>query len=59
MKPKTRLIHGGIFGDEATGAVSTPIYRCRDSAGRLVSENTAVNQSSLWFHCCSSSTKAQ
>lgn len=27
MKPKTRLIHGGIFGDEATGAVSTPIYQ--------------------------------
>lgn len=27
MKPKTRLIHGGIFGDELTGAVSTPIYQ--------------------------------
>ncbi|MBT2569270.1 bifunctional cystathionine gamma-lyase/homocysteine desulfhydrase [Planococcus sp. ISL-110] len=27
MKPKTRLIHGGIVGDEATGAVSTPIYQ--------------------------------
>ncbi|KIL49708.1 bifunctional cystathionine gamma-lyase/homocysteine desulfhydrase [Jeotgalibacillus soli] len=27
MKPKTKLIHGGIFGDEATGAVSTPIYQ--------------------------------
>ncbi|WP_084244120.1 bifunctional cystathionine gamma-lyase/homocysteine desulfhydrase [Planomicrobium okeanokoites] len=27
MRAKTRLIHGGIFGDEATGAVSTPIYQ--------------------------------
>ncbi|RLQ90507.1 bifunctional cystathionine gamma-lyase/homocysteine desulfhydrase [Planomicrobium sp. Y74] len=27
MRSKTRLIHGGIFGDEATGAVSTPIYQ--------------------------------
>ncbi|WP_026693837.1 bifunctional cystathionine gamma-lyase/homocysteine desulfhydrase [Peribacillus kribbensis] len=27
MKKKTRLIHGGLFGDEATGAVSTPIYQ--------------------------------
>ncbi|AQQ54348.1 bifunctional cystathionine gamma-lyase/homocysteine desulfhydrase [Planococcus lenghuensis] len=27
MRPKTRLIHGGIFGDEHTGAVSTPIYQ--------------------------------
>ncbi|TFD92918.1 bifunctional cystathionine gamma-lyase/homocysteine desulfhydrase [Jeotgalibacillus sp. R-1-5s-1] len=27
MKPKTKLIHGGIVGDQATGAVSTPIYQ--------------------------------
>ncbi len=27
MEPKTKLIHGGVFGDEATGAVSTPIYQ--------------------------------
>ncbi|KIL44038.1 cystathionine beta-lyase [Jeotgalibacillus alimentarius] len=27
MKQKTKLIHGGIVGDEATGAVSTPIYQ--------------------------------
>ena len=27
MRAKTRLIHGGIVGDEATGAVSTPIYQ--------------------------------
>lgn len=27
MKPKTKLIHGGVFGDAATGAVSTPIYQ--------------------------------
>ncbi|PLT30911.1 bifunctional cystathionine gamma-lyase/homocysteine desulfhydrase [Peribacillus deserti] len=27
MKKKTQLIHGGIFGDETTGAVSTPIYQ--------------------------------
>lgn len=27
MKKKTQLIHGGIVGDEFTGAVSTPIYQ--------------------------------
>ena len=27
MRAKTKLIHAGIFGDEATGAVSTPIYQ--------------------------------
>ncbi|MFJ5621473.1 bifunctional cystathionine gamma-lyase/homocysteine desulfhydrase [Peribacillus loiseleuriae] len=27
MKKKTQLIHGGIFGDEQTGAVSVPIYQ--------------------------------
>ncbi|PKR77244.1 cystathionine gamma-synthase [Halalkalibacillus sediminis] len=27
MRKKTQMIHGGIFGDEATGAVSTPIYQ--------------------------------
>ncbi|WP_170008320.1 bifunctional cystathionine gamma-lyase/homocysteine desulfhydrase [Bacillus fonticola] len=27
MKPKTKLIHGGIVGDPHTGAVSTPIYQ--------------------------------
>ncbi|MBM7691854.1 cystathionine gamma-lyase/homocysteine desulfhydrase [Peribacillus deserti] len=27
MKKKTQLIHGGIFGDQTTGAVSTPIYQ--------------------------------
>ncbi|MEW9500883.1 bifunctional cystathionine gamma-lyase/homocysteine desulfhydrase [Jeotgalibacillus marinus] len=27
MQPKTKLIHGGVFGDETTGAVSTPIYQ--------------------------------
>ncbi|SDC61252.1 bifunctional cystathionine gamma-lyase/homocysteine desulfhydrase [Shouchella lonarensis] len=27
MQKKTQLIHGGIFGDETTGAVSTPIYQ--------------------------------
>lgn len=27
MKRKTRLIHGGISGDAATGAVSVPIYQ--------------------------------
>ncbi|WP_409297545.1 bifunctional cystathionine gamma-lyase/homocysteine desulfhydrase [Peribacillus sp. SCS-26] len=27
MKKKTRLIHGGLFGDPVTGAVSTPIYQ--------------------------------
>lgn len=27
MRAKTKLIHGGIVGDEATGAVSTPIYQ--------------------------------
>ncbi len=27
MRAKTKLIHGGIVGDEITGAVSTPIYQ--------------------------------
>ncbi|SNX52736.1 bifunctional cystathionine gamma-lyase/homocysteine desulfhydrase [Thermoanaerobacterium sp. RBIITD] len=27
MRKETILIHGGIFGDERTGAVSTPIYQ--------------------------------
>lgn len=27
MKKKTQLIHGGIFGDKETGAVSVPIYQ--------------------------------
>lgn len=27
MRKKTQLIHGGIFGDENTGAVSVPIYQ--------------------------------
>lgn len=27
MKKKTQLIHGGIFGDEKTGAVSVPIFQ--------------------------------
>ncbi|KMM37582.1 bifunctional cystathionine gamma-lyase/homocysteine desulfhydrase [Guptibacillus hwajinpoensis] len=27
MKPKTKLIHGGITGDPHTGAVSVPIYQ--------------------------------
>ncbi|MGB8461465.1 MAG: PLP-dependent transferase, partial [Priestia megaterium] len=27
MKRKTQLIHGGIVGDEQTGAVSVPIYQ--------------------------------
>ena len=27
MRRKTQLIHGGIFGDETTGAVSVPIYQ--------------------------------
>lgn len=27
MRKETLIIHGGIFGDDATGAVSTPIYQ--------------------------------
>lgn len=27
MKPKTKVIHAGIFGDEHTGSVSVPIYQ--------------------------------
>lgn len=38
MKKKTKLIHGGIFGDEHTGAVSVPIYQVstykQDGPGR-------------------------
>jgi cystathionine gamma-lyase / homocysteine desulfhydrase len=39
MRAKTRLIHGGIFGDETTGAVSTPIYQVstykQDAVGKF------------------------
>lgn len=39
MRAKTRLIHGGIVGDEATGAVSTPIYQVstykQDAVGKF------------------------
>ncbi|MEC2076628.1 bifunctional cystathionine gamma-lyase/homocysteine desulfhydrase [Metabacillus fastidiosus] len=38
MKKKTQLIHGGIAGDEVTGAVSVPIYQVstykQDGPGR-------------------------
>ena len=38
MRRKTQLIHGGIFGDEKTGAVSVPIYQVstykQDGPGR-------------------------
>lgn len=27
MRIDTQLIHGGVFGDERTGAVSVPIYQ--------------------------------
>lgn len=27
MKKKTLMVHGGITGDEKTGAVSVPIYQ--------------------------------
>src|SRR5690625_7844902 len=27
MKAKTKMVHGGITGDERTGAVSVPIYQ--------------------------------
>ncbi len=37
MRPKTKMIHGGITGDEKTGAVSVPIYQVstykQESAG--------------------------
>ncbi|OZU87889.1 cystathionine gamma-synthase [Virgibacillus indicus] len=37
MRAKTKMIHGGITGDEATGAVSVPIYQVstykQDSVG--------------------------
>lgn len=39
MRAKTKLIHAGIVGDEATGAVSTPIYQVstykQESVGRF------------------------
>jgi cystathionine gamma-lyase/homocysteine desulfhydrase len=38
MRQKTKLIHGGIFGDPQTGAVSVPIYQVstykQDGAGQ-------------------------
>ncbi|MFS8581031.1 MAG: PLP-dependent transferase, partial [Novibacillus thermophilus] len=27
MRKETKCVHGGVFGDEATGAVSVPIYQ--------------------------------
>ena len=40
MKVSTLLIHGGIDGDAATGAVSVPIYQTSTYRQRALGENT-------------------
>ena len=40
MKESTLLIHGGIDGDAATGAVSVPIYQTSTYRQRALGENT-------------------
>ena len=40
MKEKTLLIHGGIDGDAATGAVNVPIYQTSTYRQRALGENT-------------------
>ena len=40
MKVSTLLIHGGIDGDAATGAVSVPIYQTSPYRQRALGENT-------------------
>ena len=41
MKEQTLLIHGGIDGDAATGAVNVPIYQTSTYRQRALGENTA------------------
>jgi ABC-type amino acid transport substrate-binding protein len=40
MKESTLLIHGGIDGDAATGAVNVPIYQTSTYRQRALGENT-------------------
>ena len=40
MKQQTLLIHGGIDGDETTGAVNVPIYQTSTYRQRALGENT-------------------
>ena len=40
MKEQTLLIHGGIDGDAATGAVNVPIYQTSTYRQRALGENT-------------------
>lgn len=39
-KEQTLLIHGGIDGDAATGAVNVPIYQTSTYRQRALGENT-------------------
>ena len=42
MKEQTLLIHGGIDGDAATGAVNVPIYQTSTYRQRALGENTGI-----------------
>ena len=54
MRRKTQLIHGGIFGDEKTGAVSVPIYQVstykQDGPGNHRAMNIHVQEILLAMH---------
>ncbi|MGE6629152.1 bifunctional cystathionine gamma-lyase/homocysteine desulfhydrase [Bacillus sp. NPDC077027] len=45
MKPKTMMIHGGITGDEKTGAVSVPIYQVSTYKQPKAGEHTGYEYS--------------
>ncbi len=45
MKLDTKLIHGGIFGDEHTGAVSVPIYQVSTYKQKRVGEHAGYEYS--------------
>lgn len=45
MRKETLLIHGGIFGDERTGAVSTPIYQTSTYKQDAVGKNRGYEYS--------------
>lgn len=45
MKLDTKLIHGGVFGDEHTGAVSVPIYQVSTYKQKRVGEHAGYEYS--------------
>lgn len=45
MKKKTLMVHGGITGDEKTGAVSVPIYQVSTYRQPKAGEHTGDRKS--------------